>query len=164
MHMRGAGRAAAGILLAAMLAGCETADLTPPEQKIVTSNDQIVSRGPRPLTAAEIRIYLANSTLSHVDGDRTWHVYLLQDGEMIGQSTTKDGAIERNRGTWSVRSEGESGLICRQWEQDWGGGRSGCAKVYQYGNEFEFAPEGAADGVSDGIRRTRTPGDSYGVV
>lgn len=160
----GTHRTGAVILTAALLAACASADLTPDDEKVVTSGD-VVDRGTLPLTAAEIEIYLTDSTLSHVGAERLWHVYVGRNGELVGQSRTKDGAVERNRGQWSIRGGGPSGAsICRQWEMDWGGGESGCATVYRFGTEFVFVPEGASGSSGDDIRRTRTPGDTYNII
>lgn len=153
------------VLVAAMsLAACASADLTPEDERVVRGAD-VVDRSALPLTSAEISIYLTDSTLSHVGDDRVWHVYLGRGGMLVGLARSRDGAGERNRGQWSVR-EGDAGagVICRQWERDWGGGTQGCATVYRYGNEYVFIPEGAADRPEDGIRRTRSPGDSEKVV
>ncbi|MBK0400674.1 hypothetical protein H0I76_15860 [Limibaculum sp. M0105] len=154
----------AAVLAAAMLAGCTTSDLTPEEDRIVQSAD-VVSRGTPPLTAAEISIYLTDSTLSHVGEKRLWHVYIGPDGGLYGLAKSQDGATERNRGQWSVRDNGTGGgLLCRQWERDWGSGMMGCATVYRFGNEYVFIPEGVVEKPEDGIRRTRSPGDSQRVI
>ena len=151
-------------LAASLAAGCQSSDLTPEDARVVETGKDIVDRGTRPLNAAEIRAYLADATLSHVGSDRIWHVYLGRNGDMAGLSTSRDGAVERNRGTWEVRAEGEAGTVCRQWRNDWGGGRSGCATVYQYGNDFVFVPVGSNEPRGADIRRTRSPGDGYKVL
>lgn len=128
------------------------------ETNPVAKDSDVVDRGIAPLNAAQIRAYLSNSTLSHQGEKRIWHIYLDPDGRLWGLSETEDGGKERARGSWEVKP---SGLICRQWDSDWGGGKSGCAEVYQYGNEYVFAAAGSADGGQKEFRRTREPGDPY---
>ncbi|MEL6769043.1 MAG: hypothetical protein AAFP17_17830 [Pseudomonadota bacterium] len=112
------------------------------------------------LSGTEIEIYLRDSTLSHRSEDLRWHVYVGADGSLTGLARARDGSqVQRARGRWEVSPEG---LLCRQWEGDWGGGLSGCATVFQYGNEYAFVPQGADP--EEQIRRRRTPGDSEGIL
>ena len=124
----------------------------------VAKDTDVVDRGIPSLSAAEIKVYLSNSTLSHQGNKRKWHIYLGDDGTLRGLSETEDGGKERARGTWKATPEG---LICRQWDNDWGGGQNGCAKVYQYGNEYVFAATDATKSGQKEFRRTREPGDPY---
>ncbi|MDT8345521.1 MAG: hypothetical protein RQ752_13945 [Thermohalobaculum sp.] len=157
-------RLGAALMLAWLVGACQSSDLTPEADRIVGTGQDIVDRGALPLTAAEIRIYLADATLSHAGARRVWHVYLGADGTLTGLALADDGGSERNRGAWSVREDGGSGLICRQWQQDWAEGASGCATVYRFGADFVFVPEGSGQTPADDIRRTRSPGDRYKVL
>jgi len=143
---------AAAMLTSLALAGCDTTRVGDPEP--VTQGSDLVDRGTPPMTAAEVRIYLSDSTLEHEGDTRIWHVYLGADGVLRGTSTDKEtGGIERARGTWEVTPAGQ---ICRQWENDWAAGLAGCATVYRFRQEYLFVP--VTEGVEE-FRRTRLPGN-----
>ena len=147
--------ALAGLVL---LAGCNKDAFTSAsleEQKVESAD--VVERGVPPLTEAEIRIYLGGSTLTHQGETRTWYVYLSKDGRLEGFSETEDKATERARGTWRVTSEGQ---ICRQWDNDWGGGTDGCAEVYRFGDEYAFVTPGQDPEGDDVQRRRRSAGNA----
>jgi len=148
-----AGWRIAALALAALgLAGCS--EIGEPEP--VAEGTDIVDRGVSALTAAEVEIYLRNSTLSHAGETRDWHVYLAEDGTLRGVGLGReDRSRETARGVWRVTPDG---LICRQWDGDWGGGLAGCARVYRYGDEYVFVADGA-EGEAQEVRRTRRPGN-----
>ena len=134
--------------LVATLAGCNgnRVDSPPP----VAQGEDLVTRDPRALNGAEISAFLRNSTLVHEGSQRTWYVYLRENGTLAGRGIHKDNdGVEDSHGTWEVAND----QICRQWANDWAGGGRGCATVYQNGEEFTFVGEGGE------IRRTRLPGN-----
>lgn len=122
---------------------------------------EALSEEPRmELNPTEIEIFLRDSTLSHQSDDIRWHVYLGPDGTLTGMARGRDRRqIQRARGRWEVTPEG---LLCRQWEGAWGGGTSGCARVFQEGSDFVFVPQGAE--FDDQIRRRRSPGDAENIL
>ncbi|MEM6355914.1 MAG: hypothetical protein AAF844_09535 [Pseudomonadota bacterium] len=112
------------------------------------------------LNGTEIEIFLRDSTLSHRTDEIRWHVYLGRDGSLTGLARSRDGSqVQRARGRWQVSPQG---LLCSEWDSNWGGGDSGCATVYQYGSDYAFVPQGADPDTQ--VRRRRTPGDSEGVL
>ena len=150
---------AAALAAALALAACASDSVEDPNP--VATDSDIVSRGADPLTAAEIRLYLRDSTLTHVGETRDWHVYLSPDGQLSGVGIGRDdeGRL-RSRGTWTAVSDGADGLICRRWDSDWGGGLEGCATVYKYGDDYVFVQRGGPEGEPPReIRRTRRPGN-----
>ena len=153
------GSAAVSVLLAAgLLAACESSDLDLDGSSPAEGED-LVDRGIKPLSEAQVRVFLSDSTLSHAGEDRIWHVYLAKDGMLYGLSETPDGGEERARGSWFVQPDGQ---ICRQWNGDWSGGTQGCAQVYRFGSQYSFVPDGTP--LEEAIRRTRTPGNSENVL
>jgi hypothetical protein len=151
----------ASLLLAGLLAACGSQSVTDPDP--VETDADIVEREIPPLTAAEIEIYLRNSTLQHAGEARSWSVYLDPTGVMHGLSVEKEADArgrgqERARGTWEVLPEG---LFCRRWQNDWAGGDLGCAQVYKRGDSDLFVSEVA--GERREIRRTRRPGNPLGL-
>ncbi|MEL6210604.1 MAG: hypothetical protein AAFR44_10575 [Pseudomonadota bacterium] len=143
------------------LAGCKIPTVVDSTEASGLPEGEPISETTRvALSGTEVEIYLRNSTLSHKSEDLRWHVYVGADGSLTGLARARDGSqVQRARGRWEVSPEG---LLCRQWEGDWGGGRSGCATVYQYGSEYAFVPQGADP--EEQIRRLRTPGDSEGIL
>jgi hypothetical protein len=145
-------------MLAALTAaptGCDTPNVG--ESPPVAQGRDLVSRDVSPLTAAEVRAFLQNSTLVHKGSERIWYVYLREDGSLSGRSEIIDsGGIEDSFGTWEVF---EDGRICRQWSGDWAGGGRGCAAVFRYGDEYLFVNADPGDGEEREIRRTRLPGN-----
>lgn len=149
--------AAAALLLAGSVAtGCSDGIEDP--NPAATGAD-IVARGTDPLTAAEIRIYLRDSTLTHTGETRDWHVYLAPEGALFGLGVNREDRSEvRATGRWTVV---EDGLLCREWDNDWGGGIAGCARVYRYGEDYVFVARSAAEGEEPReIRRTRRAGNT----
>lgn len=154
--------ALAGLAALLVLGACDTSVIGKPEPNV--SDRDLDSDGVPPMTAAEISIYLGGSTMVHEGEDRVWYVYLEPDGRLAGLSEFKgSGATERAHGTWSTRPEG---LLCRQWDSAWGGGVSGCARVYQFRDEFMFImTSGEVDDPdnkarqSETHRRKRVPGN-----
>ena len=114
------------------------------------------------LSAAEVRIFLSDSTLSHQGESRRWHVYLREDGSMTGISTalkTRD-RYEQRHGRWFVLEDGQ---ICREWDSDWGGGEIGCANVTREGSVYTFVSTDDTDGEpsrSSGRAAAATPSSS----
>jgi hypothetical protein len=144
---------AVALALPIALAGCKWETVGGPEA--MSGGADLVERDIPPLTAAEVRAFLGDATLMHEGDQRIWHVYLREDGALLGHSEVKEtGGVERARGSWEVRPDGR---ICRQWQGDWAGGRTGCAHVYRYGRDYVLVPEGAAR--EDGLRRTRLAGN-----
>ena len=143
--------------MAALVVGMSACNPRIGDSEPLTKGADLVDRGTAPLTAAEVEIFLRDSTLRHQGEKRIWHVYLAEDGRLVGHSRDPETeAVERARGTWEVKPDGQ---ICRQWAGDWGGGTSGCAKVYRYGDDYVFAVESAEGGKTEEIRRTRLPGN-----
>lgn len=141
------------LLAAAALAAALSACKTGPD--ILQSND-ITTEAIPPMTAAEVRIYLQNSTLQHEGDERVWHVFLTEDGRLIGHSQVKEtGAVERATGAWEVLSDGQ---ICRQWDSHWGGGDQGCGYVRRERDVYIFTGQDA-DGGEVSVRRTRLAGN-----
>jgi len=143
----------------AVLSGC--ADDIGPGGDPLSRDSDIVERGAPPLTAAEVRAYLRDTTLSFEGEERVWHAYLREDGSMTGISIgKKDRSSERANGTWEVRPDG---LFCRRWDNDWSRGATGCAEVYRYGREYLFVHKSGGQGEQTEYRRTRAPGNTQGL-
>jgi|SRR6056297_684792 len=122
----------------------------------VAAGGDVVSRPVPALSAAEVRLFLRDSTLSHRGEARIWHVYLGEDGSMIGFSRDLETkATERTTGRWFVLEDGQ---FCREWSNDWGGGAFDCAAVYRYQNDYAFVPAGSGEETQ--LRRTRRPGNA----
>lgn len=115
----------------------------------------LVDRGIPPLTAAEITIYLRNSTLTHEGSSRVWFTYFREDGTLLGYSEVPEtGGTERAQGVWQTTEDNQ---ICGQWQNDWSGGEFRCAEVFKYGDDYVFAPpEGSPGGE---VRQRRIPGN-----
>jgi len=152
------------VALSATLPGCDTPRVGDPEP--ITEGEDLVKRGTSALTAAQIEIFLGGSTLRHQGEDYVWHVYLRDDGVLIGHALEKKTkGIEISRGTWEAvdgTKGAKEGQLCRMWDSDWAGGLKGCATVYRYGKEYVFVPVGTADpgeGDDREKRRTRLPGN-----
>ena len=119
------------------------------------SAPDLVDRGIPPLTAAEIRIYLRDSTLVHEGSSRVWFTYFRDDGSVSGYSEVPDnGGVEQARGTWQTTDDNQ---ICGLWENDWSGGEFRCAEVFKYGDDYVFAPPPGSEGKE--VRRRRIPGN-----
>ena len=150
-------RSLGALIAAAGVVGCGPLGVDP--EPLPTDAD-VVERSAPPLTAAEIRLFLRETTLTHQGETRRWHVYLREDGTMSGLAVgLEDETRERSNGTWRVTDEG---LFCRQWESDWGGGRSGCAEVFRFGKDYVFLPPDAGPDA-EGHRRRRAPGNTMGL-
>ncbi|MEO1458924.1 MAG: hypothetical protein AAFV49_15400 [Pseudomonadota bacterium] len=80
------------------LAGCFESNIQPKSEDGQQRGSDIVSRDIPPLTAAQIEIFLRNSTLSHRGNERVWHVFLQEGGALIGVGRVKGGGQERTRG------------------------------------------------------------------
>ncbi|MEO1468248.1 MAG: hypothetical protein AAFV86_04270 [Pseudomonadota bacterium] len=145
---------------AMLLAGCEDGIKNSEGDPLFGSTvPDLVDRPISPLSPAEIELFLRDSTLSYEGENRTWHIYIHEDGTLHGLSVTPDGGQERSRGVWNVNERGE---MCRVWASDWGEGQKGCAKVYRFNTDYVFAPEGTE--IEDGIRRSRSPGDPFKIL
>ncbi|MGF1501667.1 MAG: hypothetical protein ACFBSD_07595 [Paracoccaceae bacterium] len=124
------------------------------------SNDStpvpIEERTTSPLTAAEARIFLRDSTLSQAGEDMVRHVYLRDDGSMTGLAINpKDKGRLRVEGRWIVA---EDGRFCPVWDGPWIEGATGCAMVFRYGDDYVFAFTEGEEPVD--IRRTRVAGNA----
>lgn len=145
--------AAIALVLAGLVSGCSESIENP---RPVARDGDIVERGAPPLSAAEVRLYLRDSTLSFEGETRVWHTYLREDGSMTGVAIGKDDrSVERVNGRWEVQPDG---LFCRTWENDWDGG-TGCAEVYRFGDDYLFVHRTGAQGEETEYRRTRKPGN-----
>lgn len=117
-----------------------------------------MDRGVPPLSGAEIAAYFKNSTLVHQGEARLWQVYLDEDGTMRGLSRLleAEGGQERALGSWEATSDG---FFCRQWANDWAGGKRHCAEVYQRGNDYLFVEKDSDVDGGEETTRTRKPGN-----
>lgn len=145
-----------GAALALLAVAACTDDVADPNPAVIDKD--IVDQGTQALSAAEIRIFLRNSTLTHQGETRDWHVYLSEDGRLGGVGISReDESRVTARGEWTVV---EPDVICRQWYNEWGGGREGCARVFKYGDEYVFIERGTPEGEEpDELRRLRRPGN-----
>jgi len=137
------------------LAGCDV----PPggDSNAVGEGDALAERDIPPLKAAQIRIYLGDSTLRNHGEERLWHVYLGPDGLLSGQARhLETGGVESARGRWYVEPDGR---ICGQWQGDWSGGVQGCAQVFRYGEDYLFVSRAAQGEDVTETRHTRLPGN-----
>ena len=114
--------------------------------------------GTDPLTAAQIRLFLQDSTLTEAGEERDRHIYLAPDGRLFGAAVgRRDRSRREVRGTWTVI---EDGLLCRDWQTDWAGDRPGCDRVYRFGDAYLFVSRNTGGNEQRReIRRTRRPGN-----
>ncbi|MEM6488710.1 MAG: hypothetical protein AAF677_10675 [Pseudomonadota bacterium] len=152
---------AALVVTLGLAAGCseQSSVVSESEGGSIESGEDVVDRPIAPLTAAEVTLFLGDSTLSHRGEERTWHVYFGKDGGLYGLSTTEAGGSERARGRWSVEDDGR---LCRDWTNDWGARLNGCAEVYRFGRTYVFVADGQE--IEQGLRRERSPGDSQRIL
>lgn len=140
-------RLLAALAAAAGLAACQT-----------TGSDGGSDSAPEiqaaPLSAAEVQIYLAESTLIQTQDDSISRIYLAKDTTMRGLAKGKGGATERAQGFWAVTPEGQ---LCLEWGTAWSG-QAGCVTVYQFGDKFVLLPPGAELDDED-LRVSREAGD-----
>ncbi|MEM6680114.1 MAG: hypothetical protein AAF675_19810 [Pseudomonadota bacterium] len=114
----------------------------------------------QPLNSTQVELFLRDSTLSHRSDEVRWHVYVGADGSLTGVARDRaNKTLNRTRGRWDVDAEG---VLCRQWDSNWGGGETGCAQVYQRGDSYVFVPPGSTP--SQGIERRRSPGDAFNIL
>ncbi|MGF1446058.1 MAG: hypothetical protein ACFBRM_07630 [Pikeienuella sp.] len=148
----------AGLLLLGALAACEDGDFyddAPPPN----SGGLQIAEMPR-LTAAQVRIFLSDSTLVHRDKERVWTVYVDPTGELRGLSETRSnepGTVQ-GRGSWTVLGDGR---VCREWQGVWDTQDTGCAFVRQQGDVYMFHPVEDPDGRA--LARRREPGNPRGL-
>ncbi len=112
------------------------------------------------LSAAEVRIFLEDSTLVHRDDERTWYVYVDPAGELRGLSETRSATpgTVRARGEWEVL---EDGRVCRTWAGVWDTLDQGCGYVRQQGNVYLFTPEDNPE--ASALQRRREAGNPRGL-
>ena len=79
-------------------------------------------------------------------------------GRSLVRGGERDGGQERPGGQGEVTGDGQ---FCRRWENDWGGGDTGCAEVYKYGNTYLFRSLSPVAGIE--VIRTRRPGNPLGL-
>ncbi|WP_285671267.1 hypothetical protein [Paralimibaculum aggregatum] len=111
------------------------------------------------LTAAEVRLYLRDSTLIHRTDDETWSIYVSEDGSLRGivETNAAESASTQASGSWEVT---EDGLFCRQWSGRWDPDDTGCASITRTGEVYAFTP---VEPGGRAYRRLRKPGNTKGL-
>ena len=106
-----------------------------------------------PLSAAEVRVYLSDATLTSLEDDLARLEYFSPDGRLEGYWRASSMSSGRAQGSWEVQ---EDGRLCRRWEGGWTG-QNGCVEVRRQGDAYLLVPP---DGdPANAVRALRSPGN-----
>lgn len=126
------------LLLAALVAGCETGVRTATESsldEVDAPDEQDVPA----LTAAQTQLFLRDATLARREGQREIYLYHGEDDILVGRADTQSGGQLRARGRWSVDAEGR---LCHEWPADWTETATTCFEVFRYGSSYVLTASG----------------------
>lgn len=84
------------------------------------------------LSADEIRKLFSGVTIRREGGGWVWYGYYAPDGSLRGRAEWTGGG-QTGTGHWEIS---EDGLLCREWDNNWGGGGYGCSRIYRYGDQI----------------------------
>jgi len=122
-----------------------------------STSERMAEKGIEPMTAAEIRETISGNSLYLKGPYYEYAGYFKPDGTLIDR-VWWNGGEETSTGIWEIKDEG---LICRNWENDWGGGGYGCSHWYRDGENIVFdAVSGSKGKISTGTM-TPSTGNAY---
>lgn len=125
--MRHASLIALLILVAGLIAGCQTSS--------GSLQPEMAEENVSLMTGAEIEQALKGNTLRRTGStagmEWQWAGHYRPDGTMSARAWWNTG--ERvAEGRWSI----EGNRFCREWENNWGGGDQGCFRIYRQGDRL----------------------------
>ncbi len=135
-----------------VLAGCETRGQEQDYEQMLRD------RGFTQLSGPEITAALTGNTARMEEPGWVWFGYYAASGVVTGRSVT-DGGIKEGRGRWEVNGEG---LLCRDWENDWGGGY-GCRAIYRKDEMYAYAHRYGSAGAYPNHEFIILPGNPEGL-
>ena len=119
--------------------------------------EQMAEKGIEPMTAAEIREAFTGNSAYIKGPDWEYTGYYNPDGTLIGRSWWQGGE-ETATATWEIKDDG---LLCRDWDNDWGGGGYGCARMYRDGENIVYDNVSGSAGKYPSLTLTLSEGNAF---
>ena len=144
MHLKHLIAAAA---LGATLAGC------------ASTSDEMAEKGIAPMTADQLEATFPGNTAYIKGSGWEWAGYYADDGTIRGRSWWSGGE-ETATASYEITDDG---LICRDWDNNWGSGGYGCSRYYQDGDKIVYDAVSGSKGKYPTGTLTVSEGNSYGL-
>lgn len=133
--------------VSAILAGC------------ASTSERMAEKGIEPMSADELKATFPGNTAYQKGDGWEWAGYYTTDGTIIGKSWW-NGGEKRATATYEITDDGH---ICRDWDNEWGGGEYGCTLFYRDGDNIVYDVVSGSKGKYPTGTITVSEGNSYGL-